>query len=297
MLMLLLNQYFYLLIIMVKCLAVILFHNDEDIVEYQIDYYRNNNHDIMVINHNSSDRTDEIIRNNIKKINWYIKLDDTIVFKNNKVHETISKIIRNEHTYLPGQIVYGHKIFITMLQQTYYWISLIESDEVLEGPNRSLTFYDHLQMLSNNKNIKGIQYLNFVFWCTDSDDLTIENPFLRVKHYGFYENCGKRFYTWRGDSVPITFFGHTPPLNSREKDIVLWNTKHFDCRSKEQYINKVIDRRNVTIGGQNSHYDKRLQNHLNNDEDIIMLRSTDLHYDDGSELIMDNIYDWSKNFY
>ena len=40
-----------------KCLAVLLFHNDEDIIRDHINYYIQNNHDIIVFNHNSSDNT------------------------------------------------------------------------------------------------------------------------------------------------------------------------------------------------------------------------------------------------
>ena len=42
-------------------LAVILFHNDQEIVNEQIEHMINNKHDIIIFNHNSNDKTQELI--------------------------------------------------------------------------------------------------------------------------------------------------------------------------------------------------------------------------------------------
>ena len=42
-------------------LAVILFHNDEEIVTEQIEHMIKNKHDIIIFNHNSNDKTQELI--------------------------------------------------------------------------------------------------------------------------------------------------------------------------------------------------------------------------------------------
>ena len=44
-----------------KCLAIMLFHNDKDIVEEQIQHMTDNKHDIIIFNHNSTDNTQQII--------------------------------------------------------------------------------------------------------------------------------------------------------------------------------------------------------------------------------------------
>ena len=46
----------------IKCLTTLLFHNDEDLVEDQIQYYKYlNKQDLIVFIHNSSDRTTELV--------------------------------------------------------------------------------------------------------------------------------------------------------------------------------------------------------------------------------------------
>lgn len=277
-----------------KCLTLLLFHNDDDIVQSQIDYYYGNQQDIIIFNHASLDNTHDIIMENINKIKHYYILDETISFKDNKVHETVCKIIKGiridtkpilfDGIQMTRRHIYNHS-------KKYDWISFPESDEFLEGPDRSKTWFQHLEDLHKTR-YKGVQYLNFVFWFTSNDDINIVDPLERMKYYAFYENCGPRMYTWRAHLMPITYFGHTPPLTAEPDDIVKWKTRHYDCRSEDHFIKKMSNRKNVSIENQNSHYDRREKAYI--DGQNFTLDSSLLHYDDGSDLIQDDKYDWSS---
>ena len=147
-----------------KFLAVILFHNDEHLVEEQVNYMINNNHDIIIFNHNSNDKTQDIIDDLSKKHSKIIKktyiLDSSISFTDNGVFTHISKILQEQYT------------------NKYDWISFIESDEFLEGPKRNKTYYEYLLDVSKTE-YTYIQFDNILFWPTK--DMVIHKSFKR--HY------------------------------------------------------------------------------------------------------------------
>ena len=292
-----------------KCLAVLLFHNDEDIIRDHINYYIQNNHDIIVFNHNSSDNTFNKIMEFKDKIKCYYELNDKIVFKNNEVHETVSIILMGKTTNHSNIKIIKteektEKIFLKQMDKNdiinytklYDWISFPESDEFLEGPDRSKNYYSHLCELHNTDK-KAIQFLNFVFWFTEKDDININSPIERIKHYAHFNNCGPRFYAWRARLTNIRWFGHNLPDNCDKTDIVYWKTRHYDARSYEHFKMKSFDRKDVAIGGQNGHYTRRYDD-LNKKELYGIIHSDRLHYDNGiSELVADNKFDWYEKIY
>ena len=77
-------------------LAVILFHNDEEIVTEQIEHMIKNKHDIIIFNHNSNDKTQELIEIESKKHKEIIKtyeLGSDISFARGEVFTTINSIL------------------------------------------------------------------------------------------------------------------------------------------------------------------------------------------------------------
>ena len=290
--------------IKIKCVAALLFHNDEDIVLDQLKYYISNSHKIIIFNHNSSDNTHKIICDFItddkdKNIINYFYLDSNIIFKHNQVHECVSKILLGKDVIYEYIKIYNSGCMIDMkikdnyvYVDNYDWISFPESDEFLEGPDRSKTFYDHLCDLHYTK-YKAVRSLNFVFWFTNIDDENIISPTDRVRHYSFFRNCGPRIYTWRASLTNIRWFGHNLPDMCTTDDLVVWKTRHYDARSKKQFKLKILDRMDVAIGGQNYHYTNRVKNA--NIPDYGIINPNELHFDDGiSELIQDDNYDWNN---
>ena len=288
----------------IKCLAVLLFHNDEDLVEDQINYYGNaNKHELIVFNHNSSDKTSKLIADNQDKINCIYDLSDKIVFRTNEVHSTIYKILLGRQDYNKEEVKLSDQKFRDFKYSAEYdWISFPESDEFLEGPNRSLSYYEHLRNISPDESISRIVFDNIIYWFTEKDDPRIQSPIERIKYYSYKSNCGLRLYAWRGSATTVLFFGH--PTGKKVMAAVMataphWKTRHYEMRSRNHLVEKTKRYTSVNpmLKGPNRHYrimhDRLLANPAFGD-----IPSAKLHYDDGvKEISMVEKYDWKQNMY
>jgi hypothetical protein len=280
----------------IKCLTVLLFHNDEDLIEDQIDYYGNiNKNDLIVFNHNSSDQTSELIEKNKDKIKCIYTLSDKIIFNENEVHQTIYKILLGQTNYNINEVHLSDNKFKNVIySKIYHWISFPESDEFLEGPNRKLSYYEHLCNLYYNKNINNISFSNIIYWFTEKDDPTIKSPIERIKYYSYKKNCAIRVYAWRGHSTIIRPYGHHN-INETYEDFTCWKTRHYEFRSKDHLNRKILDR--ILPNIQMTHYNI-LYSKLKKNPDFGIINSSELHYDDRvSEINMTEIYNWNENFY
>lgn len=277
----------------VKCLAVLLFHNDEDLVEDQIKYYKyKNKHDLIVFNHNSNDQTSELINKYKDDILCVYELTDQIDFKKNEVHITIYKILMGHQDIKKDEIKMSNEDGYNLdFTKNYDWISFPESDEFLEGPDRTKTYYEHICSIHDNPNIDKISFSNVIFWFTDKDDPSIKSPIERIKHYCHRQKCCVRLYAWRANKTVIRRFGHG---KRDDKNVVNWKTRHYEIRSLEHFYKKTDDRLHIAVGGLNKHY-RIMYNNLHNKENYGIIHPDELHYDDGvSELNMEEIFNWRK---
>lgn len=287
----------------IKCLAVLLFHNDEDLVEEQINYYKYlNNHDLIVFNHNSTDNTSNIIEKYKNDILCIYTLTSEINFKKNEVHETIYKILMGNDNINKNAISISNNIgFNIDYKNIYDWISFPESDEFIEGPDRTKSYYDHLKDLHENKKINYIYFTTYTYWFTEKDDIDKKLVTKRLKYYcinilGLNGNTsGNKIYAWRANKTKIRMFGHGS-ISEDEHEMVKWKTRHYEFRSKKQFQNKIQDRVNlidIQKGNKqyNSHYYQLYKDYMNNN--IYDIKSSDLHYDNGNdELSKDPIFNW-----
>lgn len=279
-----------------KFLTVLLFHNDEDIIEDQIEYYKNQNkQDIIIFTHNSTDDTNKIIDKHKDKFLCIYYLNSNFLFKNNDVHKFIYQVLRNNYykyrKKLKHVIISNKKYLKYNYSKNYDWISFPESDEFLEGDNREKKYYEHLLELP--KNINKVQFLNIVFWFTEKDDTTIKSPVQRIKYYCYKEKSAPRIYAWRGKKTIIRPFGHRIKKD-KDKEIIKYKTRHYEIRSLEHLKKKALDRKHISIGVINHHY-KIMYDNINNDN-YGKIKAEELHLDDGKELNMKEKFDW-KNIY
>ena len=126
----------------IKCLTTLLFHNDEDLVEDQIQYYKHlNKQDLIVFIHNSSDKTTELVNKYKDDILCIYELTDQVIFKHNDVHSIIYQILGKScdiNSYIPKHVKLSNDKYINFnYANAYDWISFPESDEFLEGPDRT----------------------------------------------------------------------------------------------------------------------------------------------------------------
>lgn len=252
-----------------KCLGICLFYNDEDIVEDAILHLLKNNHEVVVWNHGSTDNTQAMIDKFSNRIVAQHFLPREFDFY--KIFEYISSFV------------------ITNYASSYDWISFPESDEFLEGPSRSKSYFDYICDVYNSR-YDWVQFNNIVYWFTSADDVTIKNPRERIKYYSIWKDCGPRIYAWRASSMNIREFNHNPAIGERYP--VLFNTCHYQVRSEQHLIKRINGRVGLTKGNQNYHFD-----YMRNNIKDLFISPDSLNYDNGDELSLDQVFDWTKYVY
>lgn len=252
-----------------KCLGICLFYNDEDIVDEAIEHLLENNHEVIVWNHGSTDNTQLAIdryKNQIRSMHFLPRSFDFY-----KLFEHVSKYV------------------IEHYRDQYDWISFPESDEFLEGPSRNKSYYDYVCDVFHSP-YDWVQFNNIVYWFTDADDANITSVRQRVRHYSIWKDCGPRVYAWRASAMNIREFNHNPALGNRFP--TLFNTCHYQVRSEEQLIKRIESRLGLSQGAKNYHFD-----YMKNNMKDLFIKPSSLHYDDGGDLSLDQIFDWSKYVY
>jgi hypothetical protein len=250
-----------------KALGVLLCYNDADILEDAIKHLRSNHHDIIVWDHGSTDTTSKIL-------NKYI---DTFI----------------EYKYVPREFDF-YKLYEAMSKNLidnyidqYDWISWPDQDEILEGPDRKKTYFDYVTEVFRSP-YNWIQFNNFNFWFTEEDDLHVESPVKRIKRYCLFPETSPRIRSWRASVTNIRRFNHNKLKGERYPKLFI--LKHYPMRSLEQMNKRLdVDRANLQRGEANFHY-----NTMKNKRESLFIKSNKLHYDDGSDLNFEIIYDWNN---
>lgn len=250
-----------------RCLGVCLFYNDDDIVADGLTHLLENNHDVVVWDHGSTDRTAA----EIDKFAPYIRERHFLPrsFDFYKLFEHVSRYVIDNYA------------------AEYDWISFLESDEILEGPDRTKSYYEHVCDVVESP-YDWVQFNNMVFWFTEKDDPAILSPRKRIRHYSIWADCKPRVYGWRARCMNVRAFNHNPALGSKYP--VHFNTCHYNVRSHEHLKKRIASRIGLSRGRKNWHFDFMAINARN-----LVLRSDQLNFDDGvSELSREQVFDWTK---
>lgn len=253
-----------------RCLAVILFHDEDDMVESQISHWEKNNHEIVVFVHRPSDAVRDLIEKNKHRI---------IVLHNVKTNFTIA-----------------HKKFFLHISDTirrlyskkYDWISFVEADEIFEGPNRKKSFYEHLLDVHKTR-ATHIMYDEFIFWFTNKDDPNVFEAVDRC-HYYAHRYEGPRIYTWRKGSTDRF---HNLIINRKKPGgyPVHFRSRHYEMRSPEHCRRKLTTRYNMVKNVRGNTHTKVM---MKKGPENLVVPLNKMHYDDGQhELIKDTRYDWA----
>ena len=235
-----------------RCLGICLFYNDDDIVDDAITHLLENNHELVVWDHGSTDGTAAAI-------------------------DRYSEHIRERH-FIPREFDF-YKIFehvsrhvIDNLARDYDWISFPESDEILEGPDRSKSYFEHVVDVCDS-GFDWIQFNNIVFWFTERDDLSIASPRKRMRHYSVWWDCPPRVYAWRASKMNVREFNHNPAEGLKYP--TNFNTCHYQYRSLEQARKRNAGRVGLSKGSSNVHFDAMQA------EKKLIIPASRLHVDDG----------------
>ena len=250
-----------------RCLGICLFYNDDDVVDDGITHLLDNNHDVVVWDHGSSDRTSEIIDKYESHLVARHFLPRSFDFY--KLFEHVSRNVIDNYA------------------SQYDWISFPESDEFLEGPDRQKSYYDHVCDVFESP-FDWLEFNNMVFWFTDKDDLSEPSPRKRIRHYSIWPNCPPRVYAWRAKCMNIREFNHNPAEG--EKYPVHFNTCHYQFRSEDQLKKRIAGRLGLRRGGLNFHFD-----YMSRNADKLRIAAERLRFDNGiDELSKVPTIDWNE---
>ena len=248
-----------------RCLGICLFYNDDDIVEDAIKHLLENNHEVVVWDHGSNDRTAEMI----DKFNPHIRERHFLPrsFDFYKLFEHVSRYVIDNYA------------------AQYDWISFPESDEILEGPDRKKSYYEHVCDVIESP-YDWLQFENMVFWFTEKDRPEEPSPRKRIRHYSIWADCAPRVYAYRASRMNIRQFNHNPAKGSKYP--VHFNTCHYQVRSERQMLKRIQSRVGLSRGAANFHFDFMEMNKAK-----LYIPAEKLHFDDGiSELSKEQTLNW-----
>ncbi len=249
-----------------KMLGVLLCYNDGDFLEDAIGYLLEQNHDLIVWDHGSTDETASIIRQYKGEM-----LETRYVPRSFDFYELYPAMSRN---------------LMENYASTYDWISWPDQDEILEGSSRASSYQEWVKEVLASS-CSWIQFNNYNYWFTSSDDLAIKSPSARIRHYSIFPDCAPRIRAWRGSATNIRIFNHNPPLGDPWPE--RFNLRHYSMRSHQQMLARLLkDRAELRRGGDNYHYDNMKLN-----MDRLTISPDCLHYDDGhAELDPTPAFNW-----
>lgn len=248
-----------------RCLGICLFYNDDDIVDDAITHLLENNHDVIVWDHGSTDGTSTAIDRYAGQIKERHFLPRSFDFY--KLFEHVSRYVIDN---LAGQ---------------YDWISFPESDEILEGPDRTKSYFDHVCDVVESP-YDFLRFHNVVFWWTSKDDASILSPRQRMRHYSVWHDCPPRIYAWRARCSNVRLFNHNDALGIPNPRI--FKTCHYQWRSDAQAIKRIEGRAGLRRGAMNVHFDNM------SEVNRLRLSASQLNFDDGGELSMSQTVDFRK---
>ena len=251
-----------------SCLAVLLCYNDGDLLEESVSYLLDQNHDLVVWDHGSTDETPSILE------------------RFRRHCREVRRVPREFDFYELYPAVSRH--LIETYIGDYDWISWPDQDEFLEGPARDRSYYEYV-VEAHDAGVDWIEFRNFNFWCTEEDDPAIAETTRRVRHYSLWPDCPPRIRSWRARVTNVRRFNHNPLDGAASPRP--FNLRHYPMRSPEQMRARLLrDRAGLRRGPLNFHYENMLQR-----PESLRIPAAALHFDDGvSDLDPDPIFDWRK---
>jgi glycosyltransferase involved in cell wall biosynthesis len=248
-----------------RLLGVLLCYNDGDIVEDAVRYLREQDHELVVWDHGSTDETPQILRRLKGELVELTTVPRSVDFY--QMYPRMSEHLLQE--YVPR----------------YDWISWPDQDEFLEGPDRQRSYRAWVEEVAGSP-YDWAQFNNFNFWWTAADDNSVARAVDRVRHYALFPDCGPRIRCWRASSTNVREFNHNPPLGERYPR--LFNLRHYPMRSEAQMRRRLeIDRAGLRRGPSNYHYEN-----MASWPERLVIPPDKLHFDGGGELDPTPVFDW-----
>jgi radical SAM protein with 4Fe4S-binding SPASM domain len=164
-----------------KFCGLIYCYNEEEIIDYSIEYYLSKGIDIVVFDNESTDKSFEIIKNLRENSNCLGKIIDYQSVKTDGYEW--KKILRISCEYMHGKL------------SGYDWILLIDADSFYQSPVKGIELTDFIRSI-DEKNYNVINGLLVEFYPTEKDVSSIKSPLERLNYckingnvpWGFVKN-------------------------------------------------------------------------------------------------------------
>ena len=250
-----------------RLLGVLLCYNDGDILAEAIEHLLDNNHDLIVWNHGSTDNTADVLRQYTRQLREVTHVDRSVDFYD--LYPLMSKHLLSKYV------------------NEYDWISWPDQDEFLEGASRERRYCTYVETVLDSP-FDWIEFRDYVYWHTPEDDVSNPSACDRVRCYSLARHGVPKIRAWRASTTNIRWFNHNRTEGSRYPE--LFNLRHYPMRTAAQMTRRLSnDRVGIRRGPLNGHYE-----HMWNALQTITIRRDDLHYDDRlSELDPTMKFDWS----
>lgn len=195
-------------------------YNEEDIIRENIGWYAKCGIRSIIMDNGSTDATYDICK---ELVGTAIHSLHRVPFEEHDRELSLKELSR----------------FLQGLPFDYFLLA--DADEFYESPLEGENLKDSL----NDEIEKGFNVVrchNIEFWMTEKDDLSIQDPLKRIKHYSYFDS--NRYKLFPNNSL-IDFwtkFGHVPvfPSNLEFKDSPkIHISRHYKFRSLEQGYSKV----------------------------------------------------------
>ena len=248
-----------------RLLGVLLCYNDGDLVDEAVRYLLDQEHDLIVWDHGSTDETPARLQALKPELVELATVPRSVDFY--QLYPAMSEHLLKDYV------------------ERYDWVSWPDQDEFLEGPDRSRSYREWLTELISSP-YDWIQFNNYNYWWTPADDVEADRVARRVRHYSLFPDCTPRIRSWRASATNVREFNHNPPRGERYPR--LFNLRHYPMRSEAQMRRRLqVDRAGLRRGGSNYHYDN-----MSSWPERLVIRPDQLHFDDGAELDPSPIFDW-----
>lgn len=244
-----------------RFLAILLCYNDDDVLAPVVRHLVRNHHDVVVWNHGSEDGTAGIAQSFLGRgVVEYQDIDrDEVPFRD--LYTVCGRYLK---------AVYG---------RSHDWLSWPDQDEILEGPDITRPYHEQVTE-AMSLGCDWIEFDNFVFWWTDRDDPSVEDPVERLRHYNLYV-CPARIRAWRMSRTNERKLGNSNPIEGR-KAPRNWPLRHYPMRTEAQAIRRAMHDRNqpgFQFGDRNWHYER-----FRDDASAMRVPADRLHVFDGRTL-------------
>lgn len=250
----------------IRLLGVLLCYNDADILPDVLEHLIENNHKLVVWDHSSDDETEAVLDKYGKHLVERRRIPRSVDFYD--IYPAMSRNIMRNY------------------RSSFDWVSWPDQDEILEGPDRKKSYYEHIVEVFNS-GYDWIEFNNFNYWFTEEDDTSVVSPTQRLRRYCLFPDCAPRIRSWRAKITNIRVFNHNA-LDGK-KYPARFNLRHYPMRSQDQAKRRLYkDRIGIRRGTANYHYDN-----IRTDMHRISIPPNMLHFDDGkSELDATVIFNW-----